>query len=288
MFTNKSFKRFNVAIMFVLVAATLFPFIYMIAISLSSARAVLAGDVVLWPIEFNFSAYKHIMEQPKFWNAYKNTIYYTATGTLLSIALTVFCAYPLSRKNLLGKNIIMKFIIFTMFFSGGLIPNYLLIRDLHLIDKTGAIILPGAISAYNVIIMKTFFQNIAVELEEAAKIDGLSDYGVLFRIVLPLSKPIIATIGLFVAVWLWNDWFMSLIYLNDDLKRPVSMFLRNMVMGTLNAMKAGKELDSQAARTIPQTLQAATMLLMSIPVVLLYPFVQKYFVQGIMIGSVKG
>lgn len=287
-FSEKNFKRLNGLIMIYLVSITLFPFVYMIATSFSSAQAVVAGEVVLWPKDFNVTAYLNVLEQEKFWTSYANTIFYTVTATVLSLALTILCAYPLSKRNLYGGNVIMKLIVFTMFFSGGLIPNFLLMRDLNLLNTTWAMILPGAISAYNVMIMKTFFQGIPVSLEEAAKIDGLSDYGVLFRIVLPLSKPIVATIGLFVAVWMWNEWFLSLIYLSDDAKRPVSMFLRNMVLGSIMNMKSGKEMDSNAAKTIPQTLQAATIVLTSVPILCVYPFVQKYFVKGIMIGSVKG
>lgn len=274
--------------MLLLVAITLFPFIYMLAVSFSSSRAVLAGEVIFFPVDFNFTAYTHMLKQSQFWTAYKNTIIYTSVGTSLSLVLTIMCAYPLSKKNLIGGSIIMKVIIFTMFFSGGLIPNFILIRDLNLYDKMWAMVLPGAISAYNVMIMKTFFQGIPEELKEAARIDGLTDIGVLIKIVLPLSKPIIATIGLFVAVWLWNEWFISLIYFKTDAKRPVAMYLRNIVLGAMNTIKNGKEVDSTAAKTVPQTLQASTIMLTSIPILCVYPFVQKYFTKGILIGSVKG
>jgi putative aldouronate transport system permease protein len=274
--------------MFLIVIATLFPFVYMIAMSFSSSAAVLRGDVTFLPVEFDITAYVHVLKQEKFWIAYKNTFLYTFLGTSIALVLTIMCAYPLSKKTLVGGPAIMKFVLFTMFFSGGLIPNFLLIRDLNLYDTMWAMVLPGALNAYNVMIMKTFFQGIPHELEEAAKIDGLTDVGVLVKIILPLSKPILATIGLFMAVWLWNEWFMSLIYLKTDAKRPVAMYLRNIVLGAMNTIKSGNEVDSTAAKTVPQTLQASTIVLSSIPILCVYPWIQKYFVKGVLIGSVNG
>lgn len=287
-FNYKNFQRINGTLMFVLVIATIFPIAYMFAVSFSSSRAVLAGEVILIPKEFNTTAYKQVMDQASFWNAYKNTVVYTITGTLLSLVLTVMCAYPLSKSDFVGRTVISKYLIFTMFFAGGLIPNFLLIRDLGIYDTIWAMILPGASNAYNVMIMRTFFQGIPKSLQEAAKIDGLSDIGVLTKIILPLSKPILATIGLFVAVWLWNEWFISLIYFSSDAKRPVAMFLRNVVLGSMNTIKSGQMVDNEASKTVPQTLQASTIVLTSIPILMVYPFIQKYFTKGILIGSVKG
>jgi putative aldouronate transport system permease protein len=288
LFNYKKFTILNTINMFLIVIATLFPFVYMIAMSFSSSAAVLRGDVTFLPVEFDITAYVHVLKQEKFWIAYKNTFLYTFLGTSIALVLTIMCAYPLSKKTLVGGPAIMKFVLFTMFFSGGLIPNFLLIRDLNLYDTMWAMVLPGALNAYNVMIMKTFFQGIPHELEEAAKIDGLTDVGVLVKIILPLSKPILATIGLFMAVWLWNEWFMSLIYLKTDAKRPVAMYLRNIVLGAMNTIKSGNEVDSTAAKTVPQTLQASTIVLSSIPILCVYPWIQKYFVKGVLIGSVKG
>ncbi|QUI22767.1 carbohydrate ABC transporter permease [Vallitalea pronyensis] len=287
-FNYKNFLRLNHVIMFVLVLLTLFPFLYMLAVSFSSSRAVMASEVFLLPKDFNLVAYSHVLKQDQFWIGYKNTVLYTALGTSISLTLTIMAAYPLSKKNLYGGPLVMKFMIFTMFFSGGLIPNFILIRDLGLYDTMWAMVLPGAMNAYNVMIMKTFFQGIPDDLKSAAKIDGLTDIGVLMRVVLPLSKPIIATIGLFMAVWLWNEWFMSLIYLKSDVKRPVAMYLRNIVLGAMNTIKSGQQMDQHSAKTVPATLQASTIMLTSIPILCVYPFVQKYFAKGILIGSVKG
>ncbi|SHH84387.1 carbohydrate ABC transporter permease [Clostridium grantii] len=284
----KAFKVLDVVILLLIAFITLFPFIYLFSISFSSSKAVLAGGVNFYPVDFNWGAYKGILEQSNFWLGYKNTIIYTVFGTLISLFMTIICAYPLSKKNLVGSSIFLKLIVFTMFFGGGLIPTYLLIQKIGLVNTRYAILLPGAINAYNVLIMKTFFQGLPESLEEAAKIDGLNQIGVLIKIVLPLSKPIIATITLFISVGFWNDWFSSLIFLNNDKLYPVTLFLRNIIMGTTMASKSGQTMDASSAQSLPQTLQAAATMLVVLPILCVYPFVQKYFVQGVMIGSIKG
>ena len=274
--------------MFSIVFVTLYPFLYELAISFSGTKEVLLGNVSIFPKDFTLTSYKHILTQSNFWLGYKNTILYTVLGTFIALVLTIMCAYPLSKSDLFGSTFIMKFIVFTMFFSGGLIPFYMLIKGLDMIDTVWAMVVPGAINAYNVLIMRTFFKGIPKSLEDAAEIDGLGKVGVLIRIVLPLSMPIIATITLFVAVWLWNEWFLALIVFNDDAKYPVTLFLRNIVMGSLMSSSSGQEVSQTGSQSIPQTLQAATIMLITIPILLIYPFLQKYFVKGVMIGSVKG
>ncbi len=288
-FSYKNFRVLNSILMLILVIATLFPFLYMIAVSFSDYRAVGRGEVFLIPVNPNITSYTQILGMSKFYMSYLNTIFYTIVGTAISLVLTIICSYPLSKKHLLGGTVILKLIVFTMFFSGGLIPNFLLLRDLDFINKIWAILIPGAISAYNVMIMKTFFQGIPSALEDSARIDGLNDIGILVWIVIPLSKAILATIGLFVAVWIWNDWFMALIYLpKAENLRPVSLFLRNIVYGAYNQIRAGNVLDSKDANTVPETIQAATIVLISIPIIIVYPRIQKYFAKGMMIGSIKG
>lgn len=282
------FRIFNALILAVIVFATLFPYLNIIATSCSDKMAVLAGDVSFYPIDFNLVAYKHIIDQGSFWLGYKNTFVYTVLGTFIGLIMTIMCAYPLSKKNLPGAGIILKFIVFTMFFSGGLIPLYLLVVKLELVDTMWAMILPGCINAYNVIIMRTFFQGIPQDLDEAAQIDGMNQIGILVKIILPLSKPIIATMTLFIAVAIWNDWFTALIFLNEERLYPITLFLRNIVMGSLMAAKSGQQMDSTAGQTLPQTLQSATIVLVTVPILCVYPFIQKYFVKGIMIGSIKG
>lgn len=273
--------------MLLIVIVTLFPFLYMFAMSLSSNKAIMQGSVFIYPVEFTVKPYLRILEQNDFWIGYKNTILYTITGTFVGLFMTTICAYPLSKKRLLGKGVLLKLIVFTMYFGGGLIPTYLLVSSLHMSDNIWALIIPGAISPYNMLIMKTFFEGIPQSLEEAAAIDGLNEFGILMKIVLPLSKPIIATISLFIAVWFWNDWFYPLIYLNNNSRYPVTLFLRNVIMGSQMAAKGGQAINSGTSVVMPQSLQAATVMLVTIPILVVYPFIQKYFVQGMMIGSIK-
>lgn len=282
------FRFFNIIGLLVISWLTLYPFIYMFAVSFSSSSAVLTGNVSWHPIDFTFISYKEIVSQAKFWIGYKNTFLYTFGGTALSLVLTIMCAYPLSKKSLYGRDAIMKFIVFTMFFAGGLIPFYLVIKSFNMVNTVWAIIIPGAVNAYNVLIMRTFFIGIPNSLEEAAEIDGLNQIGILIKIILPLSMPIIATIGLFNAVWYYNDWFNALIFLNDEDLYPVTMYLRNIMLGTIMASKSGVSIDASSTRSISQTLQAASTMLVLVPMLIAYPFVQKYFVKGVMIGSVKG
>lgn len=277
----------NSILMILIVIATLYPFLYMFALSFSSNHAIVTGKVTLWPVEFTTYPYKKIIEQSGFWLGYKNTIIYTASGTFVGLAMTTMCAYPLSKKHILGRNFLLKFFVFTMYFGGGLIPTYLLIKSLHMIDSIWAIIIPGAISTYNLLVMKTFFEGLPQSLEEAAAIDGMNQLQILQKIVLPLSMPIMATIGLFIAVSFWNDWFGPLIYLNTDTHYPVTLFLRNVVMGSQMAAKSGQMMDSSASQVLPQSLQAATVMLVTIPILCIYPFIQKYFVKGVMIGAIK-
>ena len=285
----KVFTAFNILFMIFVIVITLFPFIYMLAISFSGNSAVLRGVVLFYPIDFTVTAYRNIMNDAQFWVGYRNTLIYTVGGTLISMAMTVACAYPLSKKQLPGRGPLLMFMVFTMYFGGGLIPFYLLVRSLHLINTVWAILVPGAISVYNMIVMKTFFEGIPQDIEEAAQIDGLSYIATLFKIVLPLSKPVIATITLFYAVGFWNDWFNAMIYLNSNSLYPVTLYLRNLLMGAQLAASNGQGITSGSeAAVVPQTLQAATVVLVTVPILCIYPFIQKYFVKGVMLGSIKG
>lgn len=281
------FQAVNFLFMLLVVAVTLYPLLYMFALSFSSNTAILTGKVFLWPVDFTLRPYMRIIEQKDFWTGYRNTIVYTVTGTAVGLFMTVLCAYPLSKKHLFGRKLLLKMMVFTMYFGGGLVPTYLLVNSLKMTDKIWALIIPGAISVYNMLVMRTFFEGLPQSLEEAAAIDGMNQLGILMKIILPLSKPILATIGLFFAVWFWNDWFYPLIYLNDGKKYPVTLFLRNVIMGSQMAAKNGQALDSGSSVVMPQSLQAATVMLVTVPILLVYPFIQKYFVQGVMIGSIK-
>lgn len=279
------FDVLNVIIMLFVLLVTLYPFIYIISVSLSQDSMV--GEISLIPKGLNFSAYKLAMSQETFWIGYRNTIVYTVLGTIIALFLTILCAYPLSKKSLPGGKVLMTLFSFTMFFNGGLIPTYLTIKQLHMLNTIWVMVLPGAISVWNMILMRTFFKGIPVSLEEAAAIDGMNDIGILFRIVLPLSKSIIATIGLFTVVGIWNDWFGALIYLNDTDRYPVTMMLRNLLNGASLANK-DRVTSAQDVVSIGENLKSATILLISLPIICVYPFVQKYFVKGVMIGSIKG
>ena len=280
------FDTFNIALMTLLTVVTLYPIINQIAISFSSTQGILTSTVNLLPKDFTLSTYQDIAGQETFWRNYLNTIIYTVSGTALGLVMTVICAYPLSRRDLVGGKTILGLIVFTMFFGGGLIPSVMLIKNLHLNNTIWALIVPGAILPYHVLLVKTFFEGIPSDLEDAASIDGLTQFGYFSRIVIPLSKPIIATMILFIAVLYWNDWFASLLYMSKSEQYPVTLFLRNIMMGATTAAQSG-EIDS-SMKAIPQSMQAASMLLVTAPIMLLYPKIQKYFVKGVMIGAVKG
>ena len=280
------FDVFNITLMVILTILTLYPIINQIAVSFSSTTGILSGTVNLIPRDFTLDTYKQIISDGTFWKNYANTIIYTVTGTALGLVMTIMCAYPLSRKDLVGGKTILNLMVFTMFFGGGLVPGVMLIKNLGLNDTIWALIVPGAILPYHVLLVKTFFEGIPSDLEDAAGIDGLTQFGYFMRIVLPLSKPIIATMILFIAVLYWNDWFSALLYLSDNQDYPVTLFLRNIMMGAQTAAQNG-EVDG-ATKSIPASMQAASMLLVITPIMLLYPKIQKYFVKGVMIGAVKG
>ena len=221
-----------------------------------------------------------------FWINYKNTVVYTVVGTIISMFLTTMFAYALSKRRLVGRRFLTVFAVFTMFFNGGLIPNYVLINSLGFANTMWAIVIPGAISIYNMLIMKSFFENMPEELEEAASIDGLSTYGILLKIVLPLSKAVMATMVLFYAVAYWNSWFSAFIYMDKKELFPVTIYLRNMIAGTTGGMSAGAT-SADNLTQISANIKSVTMVLTILPILTVYPFVQKYFVSGVMLGSIK-
>lgn len=282
-----AFSVVNTIIMIGVIFVTLFPFIHIIAVSTSETSHVIANKVSFFPKGFNLDAYFKVANQPIFWTAYKNSIVYTVLGTAVSLFMTVICAYPLSKKNIPGIKWVTTLIVFTMFFNGGIIPTYMLVKGLGLRNSIASIILPPAINTWNLLVMRTFFQGIPESIEEAANVDGLNPIQIMIKIVLPLSKGIFATIGLFYAVSLWNSWFPALIYLDDTARYPVSLFLRNILMGADMAARNGIIVDETSQDVIPTTLRMASIVLTTLPILCIYPFVQKYFVKGMLIGSVK-
>lgn len=282
----KIFKVFNVFILLVIIFCTLYPFINVVAQSFSSESYINSGQVNLLPKGFNVETYQKVMSDTMFWINYKNTVVYTVVGTLISMFLTTIFAYALSKRRLVGRRFLTVFAVFTMFFNGGLIPNYVLINALGFANSMWAIVIPGAISIYNMLIMKSFFENMPEELEEAASIDGLNTYGILLKIILPLSKAVIATMVLFYAVAYWNSWFSAFIYLDKKELFPVTIYLRNMIAGTTSGMSAGAT-SADNLTQISANIKSVTMVLTILPILTIYPFVQKYFVSGVMLGSVK-
>lgn len=282
----KVFKVFNIILLLFIIFLTLFPFVNIIAQSFSNEAAIRSGQVSLIPKGFNIETYKTVMADAMFWTNYKNTIIYTVVGTAINIVMTTMFAYALSKKSLIGRNFFIKFAVFTMFFNGGLIPNYILIKNLGFTNSIWAIVIPGAISVFNMLIMKSFFENMPIELEEAASIDGCSTYGTLFRIILPLSKPILATMVLFYAVGNWNSWFSAFLYLDKKELFPVTIYLRNLISAATGSLNAGATSADDLSQ-ISANIKSVTMVLTVLPIIMIYPFLQKYFVHGIMLGSVK-
>ena len=281
------FQVINTVIMIFVVFVTLYPFVYLVAQSFSSEGAIYAGKVSFFPVEFTARTYQVILSKPDFFLYYKNTIVYSLLGTIISVAGSALLAYPLSKERLVLNKFFTPFVVFTMFFAGGVIPNYILIAQaLHMRDTMWALIIPGAISTYNVLIMKSFFASLPGELEEAASIDGMNTYGIFLKIILPLSKPIMATMFLFYIVGIWNNWFGPFLYLDSKDKWPVALYLRQIIMGATGTAEIGAVSDE--ASQISANVRSCCMVLTAAPIICVYPFVQKYFVQGMMIGSVKG
>jgi putative aldouronate transport system permease protein len=280
----KVFRVTNTVVLTLVGILTLYPFLNLAARAFSSEAAIRSGDVFVWPVGFNTTTLESVLSQDLFWLNYRNTVVYTVVATVIAMALTTTFAYALSKRHLKGRNALIGIAVFTMFFNGGLIPNYILINEIGFKNTIWAIVIPNAISVFNLLVMKAFFENFPEELEEAAAIDGLTTYGVFFRIVLPLSKAVIATMILFYAVFFWNSWFPAFLYMDRPQLYPVTVFLRNIIAG---ATGTGEGLSDIAVQ-IGANVKAVTMLLTVLPIVCLYPFIQKYFVSGVMLGSVKG
>ncbi|WP_327633314.1 carbohydrate ABC transporter permease [Kribbella sp. NBC_00482] len=267
------------------------PLIYIVANSFSSPSAVSAGRVLLWPIEPSLKAYKEAFSDPLIMKGYLNSFIYAIGGTLISVTLTIAIAYPLSRRTFFGRNVIMSVLIFTMLFSGGLIPTYLVVQDLGLLNTRWAMVIPSAIGVWQVIIARTFFRStIPDELHEAATIDGASDLRFLWSVVLPLSKPVIAVIALMYAIFQWNSYFDALIYLKDPGLYPLQIVLRNvLILNTLTGSTTTTSLAQQLEQQqLANVLKYALIVISSLPVLIIYPFVARHFTKGVMVGAVKG
>ncbi|THF84641.1 carbohydrate ABC transporter permease [Cohnella fermenti] len=288
---DRIFNRINVFLMVIVTLVFLYPLLFIVSASISDPDAVLRGEVWLWPKGFTLVPYVKVFQNSEFFLSYWNTIAYTVVGTLVNVALTIMAAYPLSRKDFYGRNVLTVLFTFTMFFSGGLIPLYIVIQKLHLLNNFWVMILPSAVSIFNIIVTRTYFQtSIPEEVYQAAEIDGCSRIGVLTRIVLPLSGPILAVMVLFYGVGHWNSYFNALIFLNERDMFPLQLILREILVqnDTQNLMSSSSAnyiIDSTQYGT---SIKYAVIIISSLPVLVLYPFVQRYFVKGVMIGAIKG
>lgn len=273
-------------IMSFVVIVTIYPFIYMVSVSLSDALSVMQNKIFLYPKGMNFEMYKFVLKDPIIFTAYKNTFLYVIVGTVISLILTSMSAYALSKsKRLVFCKLFNVMIIITMFFSGGMIPSFLVVRSLGMIDTIWGMVLPAAVSAYNLIIMRSFFYEFPTEIEDSGHIDGLNDFGTFCHLVLPTSKAVLASIGLFYAVGLWNSFFLPYVYMTTPSKYPLQVVLRNIVLqGTADQSVT----PMQDTAIVEDSLKFATIVVSIIPIIAVYPFIQKYFVKGVMIGSVKG
>lgn len=294
--SDKLFLILNYVYLLLALAVVLYPLVYIVSASISNPKFVSSGEMWLFPKGLTWDGYKLVFDNPKIWIGYRNTIFYTLIGTLLNLAVTLPAAYALSRSDFVGRNLFMGMFLVTMFFTGGLIPTYLTVKNLGLVNTVGALILPVAASVYNIIVARTFFQStIPKELQEAAHVDGCTNLRLFLKIVLPLSSPIIAVMALFYGVGHWNSYFPSLIYLNDEMKYPLQMVLRQiLVLQEMSAETTGAAISGDIAKAmankaeIASLVRYAVIIVSTLPVVAVYPFLQRYFVQGVMIGSVKG
>ncbi|WP_407056078.1 carbohydrate ABC transporter permease [Paenibacillus dendritiformis] len=265
------------------------PLVFVLSASISNPAAVSRGELWLFPKEITFVGYEKVFQNREILTGYGNTILYTVIGTSINLLMTILAAFPLSRTNLPGRNVIMFALVFTMFFSGGLIPSYLVVKKLGLLNSMWALVLPGAVSVYNIIIMRTFFRtSVPYEVQEAAMIDGCTTLQILYRIMLPLSMPIIAVMVLFYSVDHWNSYFSALIYLTDRDKFPLQLILREiLIQNQMDKMAGGASALSEQIM-YGQAIKYAVVIVANLPVFLLYPFLQRYFVKGMTIGAIKG
>ncbi|MBO9608596.1 MAG: carbohydrate ABC transporter permease [Paenibacillaceae bacterium] len=281
---EKAFQVVLIVFITLLCVAMLYPFVHELAVSLSTPTEAIRQGIHIIPLEFSVDAYKQVLSSNDIWTGLYNSVFRTVVGTILMLIMMTMGAYPLSKKYLPHRSYYTMFIVITMFFSGGLIPTYLLVKNLHLVDSSWALIIPGLISTFSMMIMRNFFMGVPDELEESAKIDGANDIRILVSIVVPLSMPIMATVGLWSAVYHWNAWFDALIYIQDIKKQVLQIYLRKLVVSNEDTA-----LQALMNQTVTQeSIKAAVIMFVTLPILIVYPFLQKYFVKGALIGSLKG
>ncbi len=287
---DRVFMAFNYLVLTLLLVVILYPLVYVLSASFSSGSAVTSGRVWLWPVEPTLAGYEAIFKNRMVLVGFYNSFFYTVVGTLVNVVMTILAAYPLSRPDLPGRRVIAFIFFFTLLFGGGLIPTYLVVRDLGLLSTRWAMIIPGALSVWNVLIARTFFENnIPRELREAAELDGCDDFNFLWRVVLPLSGSIIAVLALFYGVGHWNSYFSALIYLYDQNLWPLQLVLRDiLVQNQIDPTMMADAREMAAKAQLRELLKYSLIVVATVPLLIVYPFVQRHFVKGVMIGSVKG
>ena len=290
-YADKIFDVTNVSIMCILLLIFTWPLWFVVIASFSDPAEVLLGNVILLPKKVTLLSYEKLLAYKNIWIGYGNTLFYTIVGTGINLVLSICFAYPLSKKDFMPRKIILYICLFTMYFSGGLIPTYLVVKKLGIIDTRWAMMIPGAISVYNCLIIRNYFmKSIPGELQEAAELDGANPVQYLIKVVLPLSKPVIAVVGLYYAVAHWNDFYHALIYIYDEKLLPLQSFLRDLLLSSKlqEDMESMDPAMAQAQAQLAQTMKYSVIIAASVPVLCLYPFIQKYFVKGVMVGAVKG
>jgi putative aldouronate transport system permease protein len=282
------FDCFNAVFMLGLIIIMFYPLYFIFITSISNGMVVMQGRVSFFPVQTTLDTYKILVGNKQIFNSMKNSFIYTASGTGLSLLLSCLCAYPLSRRTFSGRKVLTGFVVFTMFFSGGMIPLYLVINSLKMMDTIWAVILPVSINTYNMIIIRTAFQSVPESMIESAQLDGANDFTILFRFVIPVSKAVLATMLLFYAVSYWNSYFNEMLYLNSRSKYPMQIILRNMLISGLFSEESTTSGGASSFTVSDATLRSAVIVITTLPILVVYPFVQRYFVKGVMIGSLKG
>jgi len=282
---NLLFDIFNFCIMLLVIGVTLFPILHVLAASLSSPTAVSEGKVSLWPVDLTLYSYKTVFSMDNIWTSYGNTVFYSFVGTALSMILTILGAYPLSKKRLRGRTFISFMVAFTMWFGAGMMPTYLNFRNFGLLDTRLSILLFSAVSAFNMLLLRTYFESIPDSIEESAKIDGASDFRILFTMFLPLSKAALMTVSMYYLIGRWNAYFWASILIRDEAKVPLQVLLRKLVVEMNQTAELGNMDYSKSSR---ETITYAIMIVATLPMLVVYPYVQKFFVKGVVVGAVKG
>jgi putative aldouronate transport system permease protein len=285
--SSRLFDVFNYTLLLLFSLCTALPFIHIVAASFATPQELLSKDFILIPTQFSFDAYRLIFSSDRIPNSILITVLITVAGTTVNLLVTSLMAYPLSRRELIGRKVIMMMVIFTLLFAGGMIPTFLLVKQLGMLNSLWSLIIPGAVSTFNLIILKNFFQQLPDGIEESAKIDGAHDLAILFRIVLPLSLPALATFGLFYAVGHWNTFMSAILYINDSAKWPIQVLLRSFVLLSQSKLEDSDNL-AEAIHLPPETVKMAVITVATLPILCVYPFLQKHFAKGVLLGSVKG